>query len=142
MNDTHHLRTYRVLCTVTRDELYAIKAASMEEAVRTAFSSGKLVRTYGVRDIVEAEVDEAVPTAESNACELRGASADALNARRAGRAQSALTRFMQDTGADREDSLSDLLADLMHWAQRNSFDFAAALARAGGYFQAELAEDD
>ena len=37
---------------------------------------------------------------------------------------------MHETGTDLEDSLGDLLCDLMHWSDRNQFDFDLALDRA------------
>ena len=49
----------------------------------------------------------------------------------------ALLAFMQVTGTDQEDALGDLLADLMHWADRNNFDFDAALDRAHWHYEAE-----
>jgi hypothetical protein len=44
------------------------------------------------------------------------------------------------TRCDHEDSLGDLLADLMHWADENNFDFEAALIRACGQYEAETQE--
>jgi hypothetical protein len=38
-------------------------------------------------------------------------------------------------------SLGDLLCDLMHWADRNNFDFEVALIRAQGHYEAERAEE-
>jgi hypothetical protein len=34
------------------------------------------------------------------------------------------------TGTDYDNALADLLCDLMHWSDRNDFDFSAALSRA------------
>jgi len=63
------------------------------------------------------------------------------NRERAQWADKALTTFRHVTGCDHEDSLGDLLGDLMHWADRNNFDFEAALIRAQGHYQAECAEE-
>ena len=60
-----------------------------------------------------------------------------MNENRATWAGSAIARFMLVTGTDQEDALSDLLADLHHWADRNNYDFAAALDRARGHYSAE-----
>jgi hypothetical protein len=45
-------------------------------------------------------------------------------------AAAALQHFQYITGCDYEDSLGDLLRDLMHWGDRNNFDFECALFRA------------
>ncbi|HTV87580.1 MAG TPA: hypothetical protein VME41_01055, partial [Stellaceae bacterium] len=62
---------------------------------------------------------------------------EAKNGDRAEWAAAALRHFQCITGTDYEDSLGDLLGDLMHWADRNNFDFDAALARAQGHYAAE-----
>jgi hypothetical protein len=62
---------------------------------------------------------------------------DNMNGARAGWAGAALSTFMTETGTDQEDALGDLLADLMHWADRNGYDFDAALERARGYYEEE-----
>jgi hypothetical protein len=41
------------------------------------------------------------------------------------------------TGTDEEDALGDLLADLMHWADRRNFDFGLALDRARWHYEEE-----
>jgi hypothetical protein len=64
---------------------------------------------------------------------------DGLNDDRAAWAGSALAEFMLVTGTDEEERLSDLLADLMHWADRNGYAFDAALERARGHYEAETA---
>jgi hypothetical protein len=62
---------------------------------------------------------------------------DTMNDSRAGWAEAALSTFMRETGTDEEDALGDLLADLMHWCDRNNYDFDAALYRAQGHYEAE-----
>jgi hypothetical protein len=62
---------------------------------------------------------------------------DSLNDDRALWAEAALQSFMDGTGCDQEDALGDLLTDLMHWSDRNNYDFAAALERARGHYDAE-----
>jgi hypothetical protein len=52
------------------------------------------------------------------------------NGDRAEWAAAALRHFQYATGCDYEDSLGDLLCDLMRWADRNNFDFEAGLCRA------------
>lgn len=56
---------------------------------------------------------------------------------RASWAGSALATFIQVTGTDLEDAMGDLLADLMHWADRHNYDFDAALDRARHHYEAE-----
>lgn len=65
-----------------------------------------------------------------------------MNDDRAEWAASALRHFQCTTGADYEDALGDLLCDLMHWADRNNFDFEAALFRARGHYEAETSSED
>jgi hypothetical protein len=66
---------------------------------------------------------------------------DNRNDDRSAWAGSALAIFMQITGTDKEDALGDLLADLMHWSDRNNYNFEASLMRARGHYEAEtLAE--
>jgi hypothetical protein len=62
---------------------------------------------------------------------------DGRNAERAQWAKAALRAFMLETGVDYEDALGDLLGDLMHLADREPFDFEAALDRARGHYAAE-----
>jgi hypothetical protein len=62
-----------------------------------------------------------------------------MNGERTEWAAAALRRFQRATGCDYEDSLGDLLSDLMHWSDRNNFDFEAALCRARGHYEAETA---
>jgi len=51
-----------------------------------------------------------------------------MNGDRATWAAAALRQFQCMTGCDYEDSLGDLLCDLMHWADKCRFDFAEALS--------------
>jgi hypothetical protein len=62
---------------------------------------------------------------------------DGQNDDRSSWAEAALQSFMDCTGSDQEDALSDLLADLRHWCDRNNDDFDAALERARGHYEAE-----
>jgi hypothetical protein len=67
---------------------------------------------------------------------------DDQNDDRASWAAVALRQFQCATGADYEDALGDLLCDLMHWSDRNNFDFELALERARGHYEAEIAAFD
>lgn len=67
---------------------------------------------------------------------------DGKNEDRAEWAEQALATFMKRTGTDREDALCDLLADLMHWADRNGGDFDSQLDRARMHYEAETTGDD
>jgi hypothetical protein len=64
-----------------------------------------------------------------------------MNYQRARWADKAIYTFRHETGCDHEDSLGDLLCDLMHWADTNDFDFEAALYRARGHYRAEIEEE-
>jgi hypothetical protein len=62
---------------------------------------------------------------------------EGMNDRRAMWALAALVQFQSLTGCDYEDSLGDLLGDLMHWCDRANFDFDLALDRARFHYEAE-----
>lgn len=64
-----------------------------------------------------------------------------MNGSRAAWASVALRAFMGVTGTDRADAPCDLLADLMHWADRNDFDFELVLDRARWHYAEETTED-
>jgi len=64
---------------------------------------------------------------------------EGMNERRTAWAGLALAAFITATGTDEEDALGDLLTNLMHWADRNNYDFEAALFRAQGHYEAETA---
>ncbi len=66
---------------------------------------------------------------------------DELNACRAQWAAVALAAFRRQTGADAEDALSDLLADLMHWCDRSGLSFVDELRRALGHYEEEAPAD-
>jgi len=60
---------------------------------------------------------------------------------RADWAETAVECFEDATGTDREDALCDLLCNLMHFADREGFDFNAELARARMHYGYEVKED-
>ena len=62
-----------------------------------------------------------------------------MNGDRTEWAAAALRKVQRATGCNYEDSLGDLLSDLMHWSDRKNFDFEAALYRARGHHEAETA---
>lgn len=59
------------------------------------------------------------------------------NLRRAERAADLLTAHCHRAPAEPEHALTDLLADLMHWAQANGQDFQSALDDARMHFDEE-----
>jgi len=65
---------------------------------------------------------------------------DGKNNERAAWADHALRAFMAETGTDLEDSLCDLLCDLMHLSDRVPFDFEAALIHAKDLYLAETGQ--
>jgi hypothetical protein len=60
-----------------------------------------------------------------------------MNDRRAEWAETSLRHFRSWTGAEYDDALGDLLCDLMHWCDRNDFDFEAVMDRARMHYEAE-----
>jgi hypothetical protein len=67
---------------------------------------------------------------------------EGINDNRAAWAGIAVRAFQAETGTDNENALGDLLADMMHWSDRNNYDFEAALCRARGHYEAETESDD
>jgi len=63
------------------------------------------------------------------------------NLDRANWADKAILAFREQTGCDHDDSLGDLLCDLIHWAAVRSFDFDAALDRARHHYAEECDEE-
>jgi hypothetical protein len=57
-------------------------------------------------------------------------------------ADKAILAFREQTGRDLEDSLGDLLGDLMHWADARNFDFDAALDRARHQYEEECEKEE
>ncbi len=66
---------------------------------------------------------------------------DRMNMQRAQWGGNAIESICDDTGTDREDALSDLLADLMHWAKASQQSFRKELARACRQFAEETSEE-
>jgi hypothetical protein len=64
------------------------------------------------------------------------------NLDRANWADKAVRAFREQTGCDHEDSLGDLLCDLMHWAGTRNLDFDAALDGARCHYEEERAEEN
>jgi hypothetical protein len=62
------------------------------------------------------------------------------NDQRTACADLAVRSFQQGTGND-EEALIDLLANLMHWADRNHYDFDLALLHAEHHYDAEKLEE-
>jgi hypothetical protein len=62
---------------------------------------------------------------------------EGMNEKRTAWAGLAIAAFMAATGTEPGDALPDLLADLMHWSDRNDTDFDAALERARDHYEAE-----
>ena len=52
------LRKFRVLCAVTRSEIYEILAPDEETACRNAFCEGELVETGDTTAVTECDVEE------------------------------------------------------------------------------------
>ena len=67
---------------------------------------------------------------------------DGKNDDRASWAGRAVAAFQEATRTDDEDALCDLLADLMHWCDRNQSDFATELDRAQHHYDAETGAEE
>jgi len=66
---------------------------------------------------------------------------EGMNDERSAWAAAALAAFITETGTDEEGARGDLLGDLMHWCDRNNYDFEAMLSRARGHYEAETMEE-
>jgi len=66
---------------------------------------------------------------------------EGVNDRRAAWAAAALQTFRDATGADADDALADLIADLMHWCDRNGMDIDRQLQRGRCHYAAETAAE-
>jgi hypothetical protein len=66
---------------------------------------------------------------------------EGLNDDRAEWAAAALLQFQCATGTDRGDAVADLLADLMHFCDRERFDFAEQLDQARRHYAAETGSE-
>lgn len=62
---------------------------------------------------------------------------EGMNEDRSRWAETAIFEFQRQTGADLEDAVSDLLADLMHWCDRHETDFEHELQRARYHYEEE-----
>jgi hypothetical protein len=67
---------------------------------------------------------------------------EGMNDDRAEWAHSAIRQFQCATGTDWQDTLSDLLGDLMHFADRQGFNFNAELDRARMHYEAETMDEE
>jgi hypothetical protein len=66
---------------------------------------------------------------------------EGMNGDRAAWAAAAIEAFRDMTRTERADALPDLLADLMHWCDRNGIDFAEALEAARMHYAAETSTE-
>lgn len=64
-----------------------------------------------------------------------------LNHQRAGWAAEAILAFRNVTGTDTCDAVSDLIADLAHWCDRNGISFAAELERGRMHYEEETNDE-
>ena len=67
-------------------------------------------------------------------------SASTTNAERAASADAALLAYMSRTRCDCEESLADLLCDLMHGADKGGLSFAEEFRRAYFHYRVEVAD--
>lgn len=69
-------------------------------------------------------------------------SSKSMNDRRSAWADEAINTFVDTTQTDREDALSDLLCDMMHWCDRNEFDFSQELEMAESHYDYEKENEE
>lgn len=62
---------------------------------------------------------------------------EGMNDQRAAWAAASIRCFQKQTGTDRDTALLDLLCDLMHFCDRNGFDFDHELARGRLHYKEE-----
>ena len=128
-------------------------ACGNEDRFRIAATSLFTVTDDGTEDYTEVDWDDD-SYADCPECHRHGAlkdfrakpsplppDPDGQNSHRGSWADKAISAFQSATGTDREDALSDLLADLMHWADRAGYGFNDALERARRHYQVETSGD-
>ena len=127
---------------------YRIKGKTRQHAVKI-LSDGYGLSPDEARGLlsgsIPVEIDEAAGTITYEA-DFRSKTdlppdPDGMNDDRSTWAGAALALFTQLTGTEEEDALGDLLADLMHWADRKGYDFDAALQGARSHYVAETADE-
>jgi hypothetical protein len=131
-----------------------IKAESPEAAARLA-SAGETEAPERVEDceglayvaLVDRDGDDHHDESETvrlraDGGEIEPAPTTVTNAHRAKWAEAAVNVYLQHTRCQHEDSLGDLLCDLMHWSHREGFDFDLALSRAKGQFEDEHFDEE
>jgi hypothetical protein len=149
------MKKYRITILVKSIEEYEVEAES-EVHAEELWPEGKLIRVddnidndiWSVREspdlriinerIHQKEVSNTIANddAEKPPIELPP-DPERKNDARSRWAAKAIAAFIAETATDLEDSLGDLLADLMHWCDRNNFDFDAALDRGHYHYAAE-----
>jgi hypothetical protein len=67
---------------------------------------------------------------------------EGMNAKRAEWAASSIRHFQCHTGTDWEDAAADMICDLMHFCDREGFDFDKEYARARMHYEAETTVPD
>jgi hypothetical protein len=99
---------------------------------------------YEIIDYDDLEAQEPRQVEESGEAEATSPlppDPEGMNVSRVAWADQTIKAFQAATGTDDEDALGDLLADLMHWADRSNYDFDAALLRAKDHYEAETLPD-
>jgi hypothetical protein len=121
-------------------------AKPIEEQGRTPETGGRMKyeelqrrhsaasRRTRLRD-AEAELAEMKPT------EPLPPDPEEMNNDRADWAHAAILEFAMQTGSDGPDLLSDLLADLMHWADRHGLNFDGEVERGRNHYDEETLPD-
>jgi hypothetical protein len=65
-----------------------------------------------------------------------------MNDARSSWADAAIAAFQDETNTDIEDAVADLLCDLMHWCDRNMFDFDRELERGKNHYEEETTPEE
>lgn len=124
------MKTYRIT-SIKHTELFT---GSFEEAVSRAIAIEEEYQpAYGVT----VEDGDDCPVAEIRDGKWFPPDPDEYNQQRADYAMGALDAFAKITGAGPDEALPDLLANLMHWCNRNDQNFSDALEQARGYYHEE-----
>lgn len=130
---------YSIFFTLNDKEISAIHGDYADDAA--AIEKARFYQRSSAADTIRVHRDAPFYPLGEMVAELKALPPDPdnMNNDRAEWAASALRQFQCVTGTDYEDSLGDLLCDLMHWCDRNNFDFELAINRARGQYAAETA---
>lgn len=128
---------------VARQEILYLLAESNPGAYQTSYDDCRHAVSYAYEAIsTQAAGATAPPAVNLTKIWRMPPDPEGRNDDRAKWAAAAVRQFQSETGTEFEDALSDLLGDLMHFADRVALDFNHELSRARMHYEAETAPEE